>query len=106
MGCVTGRGATTATAAATVRTVVRRVLDIDLYDPDRYGVTPGRIAVTRYDQEAGNSACEVHDGFLHPQFASAAPTGAPPTGPATDPYDRSKELDPDRSGGCGTVSRI
>ncbi|POX55515.1 hypothetical protein C3489_10585 [Streptomyces sp. Ru71] len=88
------------------RTVVRRVLDIDLYDPDRYRVTPGRIAVTDYDQEVGNSACGIHDGFLHPQFDSAAPTGAPPTGAATDPYDRSKDLDPDRSRDCGTVSRI
>ncbi|MFF9211282.1 MULTISPECIES: hypothetical protein [unclassified Streptomyces] len=88
------------------RTVVRRVLDVDLYDPSRYRVTPGTIAVTRFDESAGNSACDVDDGYLHPEFPSAGPSGAPPTGPEVDPYDRSEELDPDRPGSCGTVSRI
>ncbi len=87
------------------RTIIRRVVDVELSDPTRYQVTPGRIAVVRYDQEIGNSACEVYDGYLHPQFDSAAPTGAPPTGPTTDPYDRSRDLDADRAEGCGTVSR-
>jgi hypothetical protein len=95
------RGATEVT-----RTVVRRVLDIRLYDTAHYQATPGRISVLRYDENAGNSACDVYDGFLHPQFRSDAPTGAPPTGPTVDPYDRSKELDRDRPESCGSLSRV
>jgi hypothetical protein len=88
------------------RTIVRRVLDIELSDPARYQVTPGKITVLRYDQEIGNSACDVHDGYLHPQFDSSDPTGAAPSGPTTDPYDRSKDLEADREKDCGTVSRV
>lgn len=88
------------------RTVVRRVLDIELADPARYMVTPGKISVVRYDQEIGNSACDVYDGYLHPQFSTAAPQGPDPTGPTSDPYDRSKGLDQNRQEGCGTVSRV
>ncbi|WP_217208992.1 hypothetical protein [Streptomyces sp. AC550_RSS872] len=87
------------------RTIIRRVVDTEFSDPARYQVTPGKIAVLRYDQEIGNSACDVYDGYLHPQFDSAAPTGAPPSGPTTDPYDRSKDLEADPAEGCGTVSR-
>ncbi|EGX56388.1 hypothetical protein SZN_28078 [Streptomyces zinciresistens K42] len=87
------------------RTIVRRVLDVELSDPARYRVTPGRITVLRYDQEVGNTACDVYDGYLHPRFDSAPPTGAPPAGPTTDPYDRSKEIGTDRAQACGTVSR-
>ncbi|MFF9621956.1 hypothetical protein [Streptomyces griseosporeus] len=93
-------------ATEVTRTVVRRVLDIRVYDTAHYQATPGRISIVRYDEDAGNSACDVYDGFLHPQFDSAAPTGAPPTGPTVDPYDRSKELDRDRPESCGTVSRV
>jgi hypothetical protein len=88
------------------RTIVRRVLDIELSDPARYQVTSGKITVVRYLLDIGNSACDIHDGYLHPQFPTTEPTGAPATGPTTDPYDRSKELDPDGREGCGTVSRV
>jgi hypothetical protein len=88
------------------RTIVRRVLDIELSDPAKYQVTPGKITIQRYDQEIGNSACDVYDGYLHPRFDSAEPTGAPPNGPTTDPYDRSEELETDGTEGCGTVSRV
>lgn len=87
------------------RTIIRRVLDIEVSDPNKYRVTPGKIAVVRYDQEIGNSACDVYDGYLHPHFRSEPRTGATPTGPATDPYDRSKDIDADRAEGCGVVSR-
>ncbi|MFE5819745.1 hypothetical protein ACFQ6S_40835 [Streptomyces sp. NPDC056479] len=87
------------------RTIIRRVLDVELSDPAKYQVTPGKITVQRYDQEIGNSACSVYDGYLHPEFDSSMPTGAPATGPTTDPYDRSKDIDADRVEGCGTVSR-
>jgi hypothetical protein len=88
------------------RTIVRRVLDVELPDPARYRVTPGKLNVLRYDVDSGNSACGVYDGYLHPQFNSADPTGEPATGPTTDPYDRSQDLDRDRPDTCGTVSRV
>ncbi|MGI5457190.1 hypothetical protein ACQEWB_29300 [Streptomyces sp. CA-249302] len=88
------------------RTIVRRVLDVQLSDPTRYQVTPGKITIRRYDRDIGNSACDVYDGFLHPEFTTDTPTGAAPSGPTSDPYDRSKGLDEDRSEGCGTVSRV
>ncbi|MFD9393327.1 hypothetical protein ACFWBB_22180 [Streptomyces sp. NPDC060000] len=91
------------------RTIVRRVLDIGLYDPAKYVVTPGKISVKKYDEDIGNSACDVYDGYLHPRFSTggttAEPTGAPATGPTTDPYDRSKDLDENREEACGVVSR-
>ncbi|MFH8495702.1 hypothetical protein [Streptomyces coeruleorubidus] len=86
------------------RTIVRRVLDVELADPAQYEVTRGRLLLLEYDQEIGNSSCDVHDGYLHPEFSSSGPTGAPPSGPTTDPYDRSKDLDRDPDE-CGTVSR-
>ncbi|MFJ9355523.1 hypothetical protein [Streptomyces mirabilis] len=87
------------------RTIVRRVLDLELLDPRKYQATPGKLSITRYDQDFGNTACDVHDGFLHPQFDSAAPPGAPPTGPTTDPYDRSRDIEHSGTETCGTVSR-
>ncbi|MEU5767654.1 hypothetical protein ABZ782_17220 [Streptomyces asoensis] len=92
-----------------VRTIVRRVLDIEVYDPAKYVATPGKLSVARYDENIGNSACDVFDGYLHPSFSTSGttdePTGAPATGPTTDPYDRSKELDENREESCGVVSR-
>lgn len=90
------------------RTIVRRVLDLEVSDPTKYRATPGKLAVVRYDESLANSACGVHDGFLHPHFPSAAPTGAAPTGSTTDPYDRSRDLGHSGNSGtdsCGTVSR-
>ncbi|MEU6141270.1 hypothetical protein ABZ848_12995 [Streptomyces sp. NPDC047081] len=87
------------------RTIVRRILDVQLSDPTRYQVTPGKITIRRYDRDIGNSACDVYDGYLHPEFTSDTPTGAAPSGPTTDPYDRSKGID-GQAKGCGTVSRV
>ncbi|MFJ1603114.1 hypothetical protein ACIOHS_07080 [Streptomyces sp. NPDC088253] len=87
------------------RTIVRRVLDLELLDPRKYQATPGKLSVIRYDQDLGNTGCDVYDGFLHPQFDSAAPTGAPPTGPTTDPYDRSLDIQHSGTETCGTLSR-
>ena len=88
------------------RTIVRRVLDVELSDPAHYRVTAGRLVVIRYDRDVGNSACDVYDGFLHPEFRSTGSAGPEPTGPTTDPYDRSKDLDQNGSEACGTVSRV
>lgn len=90
---------------AVERTIVRRVLDTDLLDPERFRVTPGRLTVRSYDVDIANSACGVHDGFLHPVFDEGRPSGQAPSGPAVDPYDRSRDLDTARGEGCGTVTR-
>ncbi|MET7567874.1 hypothetical protein ABZT04_05145 [Streptomyces sp. NPDC005492] len=88
------------------RTIVRRVLDLELLDPARYQVTSGRLSVVNYDSDFGNTACQIYDGYFHPDFPSAEPTGASPTGPTTDPYDRSKDLGQEQGDEtCGTVSR-
>ncbi|MEV4744302.1 hypothetical protein [Streptomyces sp. NPDC049555] len=103
------------------RTIVRRVLDTELLDPERYQVTPDRLTLSSFDMEAGNSACGRYDGYLHPVFPSTRTDGHEPSGPAVDPYDRSRELDTgdgadggkgsgktsgkDRRAECGTVSR-
>ncbi|WP_329222013.1 hypothetical protein OG352_33150 [Streptomyces sp. NBC_01485] len=89
------------------RTIVRRVIDVELSDPAHYDITSGRLVLRAYNRELGNSACDVYDGFLHPQFMTAAPTGPEPTGPTADPYDRSKNVgEGDESDSCGTVSRV
>ena len=88
-----------------IRTIVRRVLEVELLDPARYVATPDRLNVLHRDRDVGNTACGIHDGYLHPRFPSAAPTGDPATGPTTDPYDRSRALGADGSQPCGTVSR-
>lgn len=87
------------------RTIVRRVLDLEVLDPSKYRATPDRLSIIRFDQDFGNTACDVYDGFLHPQFPSTAPTGAAPTGPTTDPYDRSRDIAHSDTESCGTVSR-
>ncbi|MGW4981495.1 hypothetical protein [Streptomyces mirabilis] len=100
-----GAKETSGASTEVARTIVRRVLDLELLDPRKYQATPGKLSITRYDQDLGNTACDVYDGFLHPQFDSAAPTGAPPTGPTTDPYDRSRDIAHSGTESCGTVSR-
>jgi hypothetical protein len=87
------------------RTIVRRVLDLELLDPRKYQATPGKLSILQYEQDFGNTACDVYDGFLHPHFDSSTPTGAPPTGPTTDPYDRSRDIQHSGTETCGTVSR-
>ncbi|MFF8014226.1 hypothetical protein [Streptomyces sp. NPDC007929] len=87
------------------RTIVRRVLDVELADPARYQVTPGRLLLMNYDQEIGNSSCFIYDGYLHPEFPSSGSEGPDPSGPATDPYDRSKPIERGDDGDCGTVTR-
>jgi hypothetical protein len=89
------------------RTIARRVIDFELLDPARYQVTSGRLSVKHYDSDFGNSACDIYDGYFHPEFPSTEPTGAAPTGPTEDPYDRSKDIggsDADEAT-CGTATR-
>ncbi|MEV7778247.1 hypothetical protein [Kitasatospora sp. NPDC088351] len=87
----------------TARTIVRRITDFRFYDPARYQSNPKKINLRRYDSESGNSACNVHDGYYHPQFDQFAQPDPERTGPSLDPYDRSKDIDGERE--CGSVSR-
>ncbi|MCX2181125.1 hypothetical protein KV205_11360 [Streptomyces sp. SKN60] len=90
------------------RTIVRREMTFVFYDPARYQVSSGKVVIGDWMSDYGNSSCERDgDGFLHPEFESDLRTGPVPgtTGPATDPYDRSKPIDRHRTAGCGTVTR-
>ncbi|GAA3867882.1 hypothetical protein GCM10023084_21150 [Streptomyces lacrimifluminis] len=89
-------------ATEVARTIVRRVLEIELYDPAKYQVTPGKISVVRHRSSFGNSDCEVFDGYFHPHFDSDAATAGANPGPTIDPYDRSDEV---ADGRCGTATR-
>jgi hypothetical protein len=67
-----------------------------------------KLWFTNYTQNIANSACYVYDGFLHPQFDDDTPIGADPTGPASDPYDRSQDLNSEQAATdaeCGAASR-
>ncbi len=74
------------------RTIVRRQVTLSLLDPARWETTRGRLQLHTYSSEWSNVECEAADGFLHPQFAGDALPGPQPTGPAVDPYDRSREI--------------
>ncbi|WP_037898950.1 hypothetical protein [Streptomyces sp. NRRL S-350] len=92
----------------TTRTIVRRVDTFRFYDPGRYRVQPKKIVYAKSQTDPANSACNVYDGFFHPQFdqfAALQPDNpdSRPTGPAVDPYDRSKDVQ--QAEGCGTISR-
>ncbi|MBB4948511.1 hypothetical protein F4556_004046 [Kitasatospora gansuensis] len=99
-------GSTAAPATWTARTVVRRLITVRFANPKAFQVDPKKINFHDTNSSAGNSACDVYDGFYHPQFAQLAIGTSPEpsrTGPTTDPYDRSGDLR--QGGGCGTVSR-
>ncbi|MCX5012312.1 hypothetical protein OG765_15075 [Streptomyces sp. NBC_00555] len=84
------------------RTIVRRQITLSLLDPARWAATGDRLQLRKYVSEWSNVGCETADGFLHPDFPRAAPAGSAPTGPAVDPYDRSRDIEGE---GCGTVTR-
>ncbi|MFJ4779762.1 hypothetical protein [Streptomyces sp. NPDC088762] len=84
------------------RSIVRRQITLALLDPARWETTRGRLQARAYTAEWSNVACEAADGFLHPHFPLDAPSGSAPSGPATDPYDRSQDI---QGEGCGTITR-
>ncbi|MEU4271314.1 hypothetical protein [Streptomyces sp. NPDC026092] len=89
------------------RTVARRQITFALPDPDVYRATKGKLSVSRMNSSVGNDACDgPKDGFFHPIFAEdrTASPGTDPSGPATDPYDRSKDL-ADLPQECGRLTR-
>ncbi|MER5350236.1 hypothetical protein ABT093_07880 [Kitasatospora sp. NPDC002551] len=91
----------------TARTVIRKVETFRFYNPKRYDVIPKKLNINSRS-EIGNSACDVYDGYLHPRFDQFSATfdgpEPAPSGTASDPYDRTKDLPAD-DGECGTVTR-
>ncbi|WP_031034732.1 hypothetical protein [Streptomyces sp. NRRL F-5650] len=88
------------------RTIIRREITLTLNDPARWDVTEGKLLMEKYFSEYGNTDCDVHDGYLHPGFPDDdGPGGARPTGPSTDPYDRSRPVTGSEPGDCGQVTR-
>jgi hypothetical protein len=92
----------------TTRTIVRRVDTFRFYDPARYQANPKKLVYDKSQTDPANSACGVYDGYFHPQFDQFAELqsdtpGSRPTGPAIDPYDRSKDIQ--QTDECGSVSR-
>lgn len=87
------------------RTVVRREITFSIADPRKWDSTAGTLWVESVHQNIGNSACDSHDGFLHPGFDDDAPTGPTPSGTPVDPYDRTGTLADETEKGCRMVSR-
>lgn len=89
------------------RTIVRRQITFVLPDPEKYMATKGKLSVDTWNSNVGNDDCErPEDGFFHPMFeedliADPAPEGS---GPAVDPYDRSKDV-AELPQECGTSAR-
>ncbi len=92
-------------ATQVARTIVRRSLVVQVHDPTKYQVTPGKLSFAENRADFGNSDCFVYDGFLHPYFAGDLEAEPSASGPARDPYDRSRPLTESNDGTCGTVSR-
>ncbi|MEY9847655.1 hypothetical protein [Streptacidiphilus sp. MAP5-3] len=87
------------------RSIIRRIIDFDVPDAAHWQHTPGKLWITNYTPDIGNSACGVSNGYINPEFPSVANTDTEaPSGPAEDPYDRSK-LPDTKQQGCGTLSR-
>lgn len=86
------------------RTIVRRVIQVDVADPAKYQATEGRIWLLDVSSEIGNDACRQGDGFIHPMFRTDLHAGPEPSGEVVDPYDRSRQLE-GAAKECGTVSR-
>jgi hypothetical protein len=86
------------------RTIVRRIVEVEVADPVRFLGTEGRIWLLSVNGEIANDLCQEGDGFIHPRFQADLYASPPATGEERDPYDRSREL----NGGtdeCGTVTR-
>ncbi|MGC0375411.1 hypothetical protein [Streptomyces sp. SAI-229] len=88
------------------RAIVRRTIEVDAVDPARFRADEGHIWITDVNGEISNDDCRDGDGVIRPQFLDDRRGRPEPTGPARDPYDRSKDLAPaDGEAGCGVVTR-
>ncbi|MER0447771.1 hypothetical protein ABR738_25015 [Streptomyces sp. Edi4] len=86
------------------RTIVRRTLDVKVLDPTVTKSTKGKLWIGEHQVDIANTACGVSDGYAHPQFEGTPRTGAEPSGPAVDPYNRSGPLSRGADE-CGVLSR-
>ncbi|MFD5906712.1 hypothetical protein ACFWHG_35170 [Streptomyces microflavus] len=86
------------------RTIVRRVLTVEVSDPATYEVTPGKIWIAEYRAHIYNSSCTVFDGYPHPSFPGDAPE-SDASGPSQDLYDRSTAGIAPEPDECAPVSR-
>jgi hypothetical protein len=87
------------------RTVVRRVLDVDVLHGPEWEHTGGTLWLYEYNADIANDACDGHDGLIHPQFLTDRYAGPAPTGPESDPYDRSRPIGDPAEGERGVASR-
>ncbi|MGW0826909.1 hypothetical protein [Streptomyces sp. NPDC002845] len=94
-------------ATEVTRTIVRRIVEFESYDPAHAEATEGKLWVAFHNVDIGNDDCHVHDGYLHPQFDSDLLATHPATGPAVDPYDRSRDINSEDTDGtaCFTATR-
>ncbi|MFI8518996.1 hypothetical protein ACIGEZ_14385 [Streptomyces sp. NPDC085481] len=90
------------------RTIVRRQITFSMPDPEKFEVTKGKLSVSEWSSNVGNDDCgRPEDGFFHPTFDedwTGDPAAPEASGPAVDPYDRSKDLD-ELPQECGRSSR-
>ncbi|MDF9812501.1 hypothetical protein [Streptomyces sp. SPB162] len=92
-------------SSVVTRTIVRRVLDFDVADPQARRATAGKLWLIQNQLDISNTACDTDDGFLHPNLAATGDGTPDPSGPAVDPYDRSKSLDAEPKD-CGRTLRV
>ncbi|MET9970465.1 hypothetical protein ABZZ80_32285 [Streptomyces sp. NPDC006356] len=86
------------------RTIVRRVVEVDVLDLARFQGTEGHIWVYDVNGEISNDNCRDGDGLIQPLFQADLYASPEPSGEVVDPYDRGRELDRNERD-CGTVSR-
>lgn len=86
------------------RTIVRRVVEVDVLDLARFQGTEGHIWVYDVNGEISNDNCRDGDGLIQPLFQADLYASPEPSGEVVDPYDRGRELNR-AEGDCGTVSR-
>lgn len=79
------------------RLIVRREVDTQWYPRS----PAAKVQIVHVGASFGGSGCGYTDGYLHP-LPDPTP-GVTPSGPATDPYDRSRPLPTTEH--CGVVSR-
>ncbi|MCF6521533.1 hypothetical protein [Streptomyces sp. JJ36] len=92
-------------AGEVTRTIVRRSLVAEVVDREKWEATEGKLWIAGHVGDIANDACAVGDGFIHPSFATDL-RDEERTGPTSDPYDRSRPIDTERQGECGTATRI
>ncbi|MGW4495327.1 hypothetical protein [Streptomyces sp. NPDC004376] len=87
------------------RSIVRRDVTTMLHDPAKWDTVKGKLSIGSVATRTYNNECGISDGYLHPVFPGATPTGTPARGDAHDPYSRKESMKDVRDGGCGRTTR-